>query len=110
VGLRRRTAFSWPHTVVRFRWDGVAAGILALILLSPIVISVFYMAPGSFPPVFYNIDTAYFLEKVHGLAAATTYPPVAEQRGCAARMPAQDSGDGGTDLAQFRTVAPQSVF
>lgn len=75
VCLRRRAAFSWPHIVVRFRWDGVAAGILAVILLSPIVISFFYMAPGSFPPVFYNIDTAYFLEKVHGLVAADSYPP-----------------------------------
>lgn len=58
VGLRGRAALSWPHTVVRFRWDGVAAGILAGILLSPIVISFAYMAPGSFPPVLYNIDTA----------------------------------------------------
>ena len=75
VFLRGRTAFSWPHEAVRFRWDGAAAGILAVILVSPIVITFFYMAPGSFPPVFYNIDTAYFLEKVHALVAADTYPP-----------------------------------
>jgi len=75
VWLRGRTAFSWPQTGVRFRWDGVAAGILVVILLSPIVISFVSMAPGGFPPVFYNVDTAYFLEKVHALVAANTYPP-----------------------------------
>ena len=75
VCLRRRAALSWPHTRLRLQWDGVAAGILVVILLSPIVVSVFYMAPGSFPPVFYNIDTAYFLEKVHALVTSNTYPP-----------------------------------
>ena len=47
--LRRRAAFPWPEVVVRFRWDAVAAGVLAFILVSPIVITVFAMAPGSFP-------------------------------------------------------------
>lgn len=75
VWLRGRAAFWWPHPVVRFTWDGVAAGILAAILVSPIAITFFYMAPGSFPPVFYNIDTAYFMEKVHALVAANSYPP-----------------------------------
>jgi hypothetical protein len=75
VGLRGRTAFSWPHTGVRFGWDGVVAGILAVILVSPIVISFFYMAPGSFPPVFYNVDTPSVLEKVHALIAGNAYPP-----------------------------------
>jgi len=75
VWVRGRTAFSWPQTAVRFRWDGVAAGILAVILLSPIGITFVYMAPGSFPPVFYNVDTAVFLEKVHALVVADTYPP-----------------------------------
>ena len=75
VYLRGRRAFSWPHGVVRFQWDGVAAGILAVILVAPITITWFYMAPGSFPPVFYNVDTPYFLEKVHALVATNTYPP-----------------------------------
>ena len=74
VWLRGKAAFAWPSTAVRFRWDAAAAGILAAIVLSPIVISFVYMAPGSFPPVLYNIDTAYFLEKVHGLVNANTYP------------------------------------
>ncbi len=73
--LRRRAAFLWPEVVVGFRWDAVAAGVLAFIVVSPIVITVLAMGPGRFPPVFYNIDTAYHLEKVHALVAATTYPP-----------------------------------
>ena len=75
VWLRGRAAFLWPLATVRFRWDVVVAAILAFILVSPIVITVLAMTPGSFPPVFFNIDTAYHLEKVHALVAATTYPP-----------------------------------
>jgi hypothetical protein len=74
VWLRGRDAFLWPPTA-SFQWDGIAAGILAVILLAPIAITFFCMAPGSYPPVFYNIDTAYFLEKVHALVAANTFPP-----------------------------------
>jgi hypothetical protein len=33
------------------------------------------MAPGRFPPVFYNVDTAYSLEKVHALVMARAFPP-----------------------------------
>ena len=75
VYFRGRRAFSWPHGVVRFQWDGVAAGILVVILVAPITITWFYMAPGGFPPVFYNADTPYFLEKVHALVATNSYPP-----------------------------------
>jgi hypothetical protein len=73
--LRRRTAFSWPQVDIKVGADGVAAALLAIILLSPIAITYGYMAPGSFPPVFYNVDTAYSLEKVHALVAADSYPP-----------------------------------
>ena len=75
VWFRGRTAFVWPSGVVRCRWDGVAAGTLAVILLAPIAITFFYMAPGGFPPVFYNVDTAAVQEKVHALVAANTFPP-----------------------------------
>jgi hypothetical protein len=75
VWIRGRAAFAWPHGGFRLRWDGVGAAIAATVLLSPIAITFFYMAPGNFPPVFYNIDTACFLEKVHGLTAAISYPP-----------------------------------
>ena len=32
------------------------------------------MAPGTFPPVFYNVDTPYSLEKVHALVARYEWP------------------------------------
>ncbi len=73
--LRGRTAFAWPNKVVRVGWDGVATGILVAILLSPIAIAFFRMASGPFPPVFYNVDTAYSLEKVHALVVAQSFPP-----------------------------------
>jgi hypothetical protein len=64
-----------PRVACRFGWDGIVAGILALTILSPVWISFAYMAPGPFPPVFYNVDTAYGLEKIHALVAAERYPP-----------------------------------
>lgn len=75
VWLRGKWAFAWPSERVRFGWDGIAAVMLAVILVSPIVITFFYMAPGSYPPVFYNVDTAPVLEKVHGLVVGNTFPP-----------------------------------
>jgi hypothetical protein len=75
VLLRGRRACSLPYVVVRFQWDGVAAGTLAVILVAPIAVTSFYMAPGSFPPVFYNVDTPYFLGIVHALVTTNTYPP-----------------------------------
>jgi hypothetical protein len=73
--VRRRAAFAWPQVAIKVGADGAVAALLAVILLSPIGLTFFYMAPGSFPPVFYNVDTAYSLEKVHALATADIYPP-----------------------------------
>ena len=75
AGLRGARALARPRVHVRPGWDGLAAAILAALILSPILITFAYMAPGSFPPVFFNIDTAYTLEKVHALAVTTIYPP-----------------------------------
>ena len=75
VAIRRRSILSLPHVGRRFDLDGVVATVLALVIVSPILLTVFSMARGAFPPVFYNIDTAYALEKVHALIAADTYPP-----------------------------------
>ena len=71
----RRSAFTWGPGALAFRRDSVLAGIVALVILSPSWVSYVYMAPGSFPPVFYNVDTAYGLEKVHAIVAADSYPP-----------------------------------
>jgi hypothetical protein len=75
VLVERRAAFQLPRPRFRFRRGGVVTGALAAVVLSPIVISAIRMAPGDFPPVFYNVDTPYFLEKVHALVNTSTYPP-----------------------------------
>lgn len=75
IVARRRDAFRPPRLVIAAGWDSVASVVLATLLLSPVLMSFVYMTPGIFPPVFYNIDTAFALEKVHALLAATTYPP-----------------------------------
>jgi len=72
---RGRAAFAWPYVAIRVSWDGVGAGVLTAILMSPVIIAFFRMAPGPFPPVFYNVDTAYALEKVHALVVANSFPP-----------------------------------
>jgi hypothetical protein len=73
--IRGTRALVLPRVALRVRWDGLAAGILAAVLVSPIAISSFYMAPGSFPAVFYNVDTPSVLEHVHALVVSNSYPP-----------------------------------
>lgn len=75
IVVRRGEAFALPQVGWPPTKDGIAAAVLSLMILSPIWVSLIYMAPGPFPPVFYNIDTAYTLEKVHALVAAQSYPP-----------------------------------
>jgi hypothetical protein len=75
VALGRWRALSLPRPRLVFRWDAAGAGLLAAVVLSPIVIAAARMAPGDFPPLFYNVDTAYFLEQVQSLAKTSTYPP-----------------------------------
>ena len=77
--------FWWPsaqasspddqHARYRIGWDNAGAAVLVIAILSPTIITAFRMAPGEFPPAFYNADTPYFLEKVHALLAADGYPP-----------------------------------
>jgi hypothetical protein len=55
--------------------DGTIAGLVAMIVLAPPVISAMRMAQGDFPPVFFHVDVPYFLEKVHALVQTETFPP-----------------------------------
>ena len=73
--VRGRTAFECAFQPIRIAWDGVAAGVLVAILLAPTIITFLRMAPGPFPQAFYNVDTAYSLEKVHALVVARSFPP-----------------------------------
>lgn len=45
------------------------------VLFAPTMISACLMARGAFPPIFFNVDTPYFLEKVHALMTSARYPP-----------------------------------
>jgi hypothetical protein len=73
--LKRRRVFRRPHTRINLSWDRIAASTLALVFVSPILITCWYMGQGSYPPVFYNIDTAYAMEKVHAFVKTDVYPP-----------------------------------
>jgi hypothetical protein len=75
LAVRRTAAFSRPRVALRLDADGIAAAVLGGLIVSPILITAFSMARGSFPPVFFNIDTAYAMEKVHAFVATQTYPP-----------------------------------
>jgi hypothetical protein len=71
----RHTAFVPPAVTVAPSRDGVAAALVALVLLAPPVIAALRMAPGAFPPVYFNVDVPYFLEQVHSLHKADAFPP-----------------------------------
>lgn len=75
VVLHGRDAFDPPHPDITFSWDGAVTGLISITALSPLVIGALRMAPGEFPPMFFNVDTPYFLEKVHALVSTTTFPP-----------------------------------
>jgi hypothetical protein len=68
-------ALAPPRPSIALDREGAAAGLIAVVVLAPTLISSIRMAPGEFPPVFYNVDTPYFLEKVHALLKTDTYPP-----------------------------------
>jgi hypothetical protein len=75
VIVHGRAALAPPQVQLSFRWDGVAAGLAAALALGPFVMSAMLMAPGEYPPVFFNVDTPYFLEKTHALVAGDIFPP-----------------------------------
>lgn len=73
---RHRTkALIAPRAPVVSTWSQAVTAAVALILQAPVLTACWRMARGSYPPVFFNVDTPYFLEKVHELVAATTLPP-----------------------------------
>jgi hypothetical protein len=75
VHCHGRAACVPPRLDFSLRWDGAVAGLVAVILLIPPVISALRMAPGDFPPVFFHVDVPYFLEKVHALVGTQMFPP-----------------------------------
>jgi hypothetical protein len=74
--VHRRSAFVLPRPHLNLSRDGILAGLLSAVILAPIVVGALRMAWGPFPPLFFHVDTPYFLEKVHALVTTDTYPPV----------------------------------
>ena len=64
-----------PRFHLTLTWDGALAAAIAAIVAAPVIIASLRMGAGDFPPVFYNVDSSYFLEKVHALATTNIYPP-----------------------------------
>src|SRR6185369_10947356 len=63
---------SWPQWA---GWSSAAALLVAIVLLAPPMIALVTMARGTYPPVFFNVDSPYFLEKVHALLHTGRLPP-----------------------------------
>jgi hypothetical protein len=72
--VQGRAAFG-PLPTAFWGWSDAVAVAVGVLLFAPTLISAFRMAPGPFPPLFFNVDTPYFLEKVHALVRSDTYPP-----------------------------------
>jgi len=73
--IHGRRAVLLPRFTVTPHWDPVLAGVAAVIVLSPVLVTAVQMSRGPYPPVFFNVDTPFFLGHVHSLAKATTFPP-----------------------------------
>jgi hypothetical protein len=105
----RRSAFALPRPTLRFTWDGALAGVFAVVVLAPVFVASARMAPGDFPHVFFNVDTPYFLEKIHALVNTSGFPP--ESLGVAGGRPAYHLGIQGVAAVIVRTsgMAPHHV-
>ena len=73
--IHGRAALAPPRPRLTFSWGGAVAGLVAVVVLAPPVISAIRMAPGEFPPVFFNVYISYFLEMGHALVGTDTFPP-----------------------------------
>jgi hypothetical protein len=75
VGMYRWSAFALPRLPAIDGWEHLAGGVVAFTLMMPVLIASLRMAPGPYPPVFFSVDTPYYLEKVHALVRANELPP-----------------------------------
>jgi hypothetical protein len=75
LAVHRREALLPPHVRITPSWDAAATGIVAAWLLAPPVIAALRMAPGTYPPVYFNVDVPYFVEQVHALTTTDAFPP-----------------------------------
>jgi hypothetical protein len=75
LGIYRMSALAPPYAPALTSWQHGASSAIAFVLLAPVLISSVVMGRGDYPPVFFNVDTPYFLEKVHSLARTNEFPP-----------------------------------
>ena len=61
-----------------FRWQpGHLASLVILALYAfPTLYALAWMGAGASPPVFFNVDAAYYLTQTHALVQADSYPPL----------------------------------
>jgi hypothetical protein len=104
-------AFLPPRPALRVTAGGVLAGTLVTAALAPVFIASARMAPGDFPQVFFNVDSPYFLEKVHSLVKTERFPP--ESLGVAGGRPSYHLGSHAMAavIARMSGIAPHhAVF
>jgi hypothetical protein len=75
IALGGRAALVVPLSRERPRVASAIGVACALVLTASVPLAGLRMGVGPFPPVFYNADTPYALEKVHALVRASSYPP-----------------------------------
>lgn len=74
--VHRAAALIPPRVPLRVTGGGALAAPVIAVLMAPAIIATVSMGAGEdFPPVFFNVDTAYFLEKVHAVVRSDNYPP-----------------------------------
>jgi len=74
--IYRQRALVLPRSPRWTGWRSAATLLVAAIMLAPPMIALLAMARGAYPPVFYNVDSPYFLEKVHALLHTQRLPPL----------------------------------
>jgi hypothetical protein len=76
LGKYRWRALAFPQRPTIGGWKHLVGYVIGLVLLAPMLIASLRMAPGDYPPMFFSVDTPYFLEKVHALTKSSELPPL----------------------------------
>jgi hypothetical protein len=71
----RWDAVTWSRIDATLTRRDVLTCLLGAVFLSPIGVASVLMAPGDFAPVFFHVDTPYFLDKVYALVVSDSFPP-----------------------------------
>ena len=98
-----RAAFVPPGPDLTFSWGGTVTGLVAVVVLAPPVISAILMAPGEFPPVFFNVDFPYLPGASACVGGYRHFSSrISECRRWPAHVPLRHPRPRRADLARFR--------